>query len=166
MKTGLARTGQLRALFAASMLCALLLPAVEQAHGETWDHEEDWEVTGEHGIFPTTEYRHCEDRIVSIDSPNAKNWKIEHDYQVVKKDDDASFTFNKDSDQRIEWHACANNCMFSCDSVKLHLQWRVVPIDPHAAAVAKPPVRVNAPSSPAPTPPERPSNPAELRAPH
>lgn len=87
-----------------------------------WDHEEDFEVEGTHGVsFSET----CKDKEVVIDG-EPPDWRLEYETHEVKKDGDTHWEFHKTNDQHIRWHVCAHNCVFSCDTIKLHIAWRAV----------------------------------------
>jgi hypothetical protein len=141
----------------ALILCLLAQPGKA---ADQWTNQEDWNVTGEHipviGMFG----EHCEDKDISVGA-NAKIAAV--DTTVEKRDNDTHWDFSRLSDQHIHWHACANNCTFSCDTIILGLKWQTVPINgavsaSQASATVSEVTKSDDPpkQSPPPGPPPRP----------
>lgn len=93
--------------------------AVEKGTG--WDHEQAFEVTGRH--VPGGGGENCREVNRQLTAGEAR---LEGDTQVIYQDEDTHWDFVVLSNKHIRWRACANNCTFSCDTLKLHLRSKVV----------------------------------------
>lgn len=92
-----------------------------------WDNELDLVVTGLFGFG-----EHCIDQNVEITQGSGR---LEHDTQVLQADGGTHWEFHTFTDQKIQWHACANNCIFfGCPTLKLHIAYKAVAAANVAAA--------------------------------
>jgi hypothetical protein len=87
----------------------------------TYRYSDILEVTGHKPGTGQT----CDDVVKTTDNPSMQ---LIYDTEVLEHDNDTSWWAVRESPQKVHWRACANNCIFSCDTIRLALKWDVVPL--------------------------------------
>src|SRR5919199_628458 len=114
-----------------------------------WDHREVVRVEGRH-LHLGRAYV-CTNK--NFSTPN-RSVQFEWSQEELKKDKDTFWEFHRYTPRSIEWSVCAQNCTWSCDEVRLRIEWRLVPVR------ASPPSQLVPPS-----PSQKSSAPHSRRAP-
>ena len=100
------------------------LSGTDVSRSDGWDWQDEFEVTGAHVVGGGGETCGIAER--KITNGNAR---LEGDTRVLKQDEDTHWNMLRVSDKHIQWRACANNCTFSCDTIKLLIMSKAVPLD-------------------------------------